>query len=1265
MTLLKKFEIAGIRSFHPGNEAQTITFDEPITVITGANGTGKTSIIEALQASIIGELDKNTELISNLNVWSKEEVQAKIACEFQSNDIDYRVELTPSLKKNNQTIKGEKFQTGGCILTTQSGDQKKEEDIPTSSIGSLIPRLFSASVPLIKYVIFCKQEDSSWPIDSNLKPIFEKIFDTQRYTLVKQEFSKINHSFSEQLKEIQDNITRDESNLLRLEEIEQDIHNSAEEISKIQGQIEIFEPQFLKIEGCYNQYNKMKPEIDQIEREIHTLQGQMHSEKSSYERKEKLIINKVSFDECKISHKQFQDDLDSKDSQLELDKQQLRKTQSEEESIQKGIESIQKDVNTRKSNYAGYTNLVNRFETDYHSTDFHQILNNKRMNYFKIKEAKEKAVQNQNESLKIIEEEIEGLKQSLMEEEKKIDCCRRDVESFHDKLKQYEHVDEHEISKEEDALDRIRSLKRKLLQMNEITKSLQECDQPEEGANISELTNQLGKLNEEKETVMKLQQCNAKIKDASTQMKTQLEIIRRKLDRNDMTSDNFENLFDLVESAVDQEYRKSQSEMQEYERKLELIGNKLQNLQENIREEQKKYDNSMAKINAMLSPEDGDYSSLLKKLRDTNKCEKEKLIHIQDIKIEDVYTDFKKKAHSGHCCPLCERRFSNEPEFELFVKTKIEKTISSIPNEIKSCNAKIKDLDKRINQLEEIQNDIQIRDQFLSKKPKQEKEMEQLVESQKDAHNRVILAHEKRIEAQKKRDSIAEIQHDIIQLKVLKETIHNAENEKQNLPLINEKRQSIDQISNAIEQINDRIQELKDQEKRDEECRESVHKLEIEEQEKENRIKLLHEYYEKKMSLKQKISMSNQSIQEQLSIINSLQEKIVNKRNEKQRIDDENRGELTKLGMEFLRAEIDYKSCENLVSKIDDYQKANVDGKKTMEQIQQQENELKILKNNLFKIKQSISELNSRIDQNENERRSINDQLNDIKIQEEYYEYFNKYQELTKEKEKLDQEKQSLLEQVGNESYDSVSNSFFEMKSHYDTLNSQLRQSNQKHDELIRRSQQFKDTRQALNQAKLAARCLTLSMNDIKLYEKSLNEALREYHTNRMDEVNRSIYRLWNNTYTGGDIDTIEIKCETERNNEVIDNYRVVMIKNGVEMNMNKTCSAGQKMLASIIIRLALAEIFCASCKIIALDEPTTNLDHNNASSLASSLIKLLNDKMKPNGKPYQMIIITHNKEFYQEMLNNSGIEKFYQITKAIDGNQKYSKIDQHEYISD
>ena len=64
---------------------------------------------------------------------------------------------------------------------------------------------------------------------------------------------------------------------------------------------------------------------------------------------------------------------------------------------------------------------------------------------------------------------------------------------------------------------------------------------------------------------------------------------------------------------------------------------------------------------------------------------------------------------------------------------------------------------------------------------------------------------------------------------------------------------------------------------------------------------------------------------------------------------------------------------------------------------------------------------------------------------------------------------------------------------------------------------------------------------------------------------------------------------------------------------MRGRCSAGQKVLASIIIRLALAETFCINCGLLALDEPTTNLDCDNIEGLAIALSDIIRYKCTYN----------------------------------------------------
>ena len=65
-------------------------------------------------------------------------------------------------------------------------------------------------------------------------------------------------------------------------------------------------------------------------------------------------------------------------------------------------------------------------------------------------------------------------------------------------------------------------------------------------------------------------------------------------------------------------------------------------------------------------------------------------------------------------------------------------------------------------------------------------------------------------------------------------------------------------------------------------------------------------------------------------------------------------------------------------------------------------------------------------------------------------------------------------------------------------------------------------------------------------------------------------------------------------------------------------------MLACLIIRLALAETFCLNCGILALDEPTTNLDHENSASLAEALRQVMD--ARAGQANFQLIVITHDE---------------------------------------
>ena len=178
-----------------------------------------------------------------------------------------------------------------------------------------------------------------------------------------------------------------------------------------------------------------------------------------------------------------------------------------------------------------------------------------------------------------------------------------------------------------------------------------------------------------------------------------------------------------------------------------------------------------------------------------------------------------------------------------------------------------------------------------------------------------------------------------------------------------------------------------------------------------------------------------------------------------------------------------------------------------------------------------------------------------------------------------------------------------------------------------------------------------LTVQDLDRYHTAVDAALMRYHRLKIGEVNANIKDLWANTYRGADIDNIEIRSDMDEGGggddgeEVTEgvggasrgsrsyNYRVVMLKGDTELDMRGRCSAGQKVLASIVIRLALAESFCVQTGILALDEPTTNLDEPNKKGLAQALARIIDLRTKSDS--LQLVVITHDEAFVETLTSS------------------------------
>jgi len=168
-------------------------------------------------------------------------------------------------------------------------------------------------------------------------------------------------------------------------------------------------------------------------------------------------------------------------------------------------------------------------------------------------------------------------------------------------------------------------------------------------------------------------------------------------------------------------------------------------------------------------------------------------------------------------------------------------------------------------------------------------------------------------------------------------------------------------------------------------------------------------------------------------------------------------------------------------------------------------------------------------------------------------------------------------------------------------------------------------------------------IKDLDIFAKSLDDAIIEYHKQKMESINMILEEHWPYVYRGTDIETIKIRSDPISSDKKKSyDYKVVMVIDGKELEMRDRCSAGQKVLASILIRVALADVFATGCPILALDEPTTNLDRDKVENVAEMLENLL--RLRENN--LQLIVITHDTDFVSRLYRACSPEYYYGLSK-------------------
>eukprot|EP01035_Chromulina_nebulosa_P017058 gene17058-22569_t len=239
-------QIRGIRSFSPGRD-EVIKFYSPLTMIVGANGCGKTTIIEALKFACTGQLPPNSRsgqsFINDPSMTDCAEVKAQIKLKFHSQRGLVNLAIR-SLQLTRKRTKLE-YKALDAVLETKDVETNERSSLSMkcSELDKQVPLLMGVTSAVLESVIFCHQEESDWPMLEGkvVKDKFDDIFDSTRYSKALDAIMKTRKEKASTAKDLKGELMELEAFLTNAKQIRKDLHNCNDNLNNSESELQEIE----------------------------------------------------------------------------------------------------------------------------------------------------------------------------------------------------------------------------------------------------------------------------------------------------------------------------------------------------------------------------------------------------------------------------------------------------------------------------------------------------------------------------------------------------------------------------------------------------------------------------------------------------------------------------------------------------------------------------------------------------------------------------------------------------------------------------------------------------------------------------------------------------------------------------------------------------------------------------------------------------------------------------------------------------------------
>lgn len=1272
MSSLYKLSISGIRSFSP-KDNETIQFGSPLTLICGQNGCGKTTIIECLKYATTGDLPPNSKggaFVNDPAIADRLLVNAEIKLGFVSVDgksmtVTRNMQLARRRAGRGQNATNT-FKTLEGQLAVITNGQKTAISTKNLELDTRVPLYLGASKAILEYVMFCHQDESLWPLSeaSVLKKRFDEIFEALKFTKVLDNLKTVRKDMASDIKLIEQSVQHMNLDKGRAARIKKQIADSE---AKVDGYTEEIAELTVQIEKCEKDAELLLESNQNFQATISEhdrLQMLMALHQSAHDRIEKTTSILAEDDEelgqRLANFEKFQDEKLQAANKLGIEKAQLEK---ELAALEVRFHKLTREEGSLVSKQAEYEATKEKLEVL-------TLQQQKRLGGSTVSSLMTKLKSELTQHTQDATAENEKAVSELLAVQDRLSRTGQAIEALEEQISRTKLL--------------ITELTRKLTMPSANDESLEL-----EKLELDTLRNKLEKF--------KLKMDPLKLLDHASVESARLAVLEAELDRimQNMNSaskladqysrveileearDQKESLIKLLVSLHDKEFKQvcgtelNASVEVALESKQREIKEKLTNFQQSLSGLESELSSARAVLEKDLETLKGQKTELKTVSLDVlRRLGGEPLSKYQELIAEceenfknaranlDMFTVTRKYqsratefAQTNKCCSLCKRGFS-EPEAQAFIKS-MQQSIATVTKE---------KLQEDYDTAEwEYQESVQL-NALVPRKVQIEGQIAELGKMVA-ARNSLIDLLGGKISVLRKDIENLETENEGLQaLKPLASSFARAseelikltsqiDNAKAELASSGSSRMSIGELqklykekSNEIRSVRDSIREA--QEEAGNQQRE-LGRLDGQIKDKQIWIAELQNQLREATEAKKLLKAAKENLQE-------LEDKMMVEKlartaaaDEKQRL--HNLIEKQRKQFQEIEGNIkeqiealteDLRSVETLGEKIKYFEEEVAsqvsenlrDLKETGEALEKSKALMAELENQILAFKADINDA-SKVERNirDNlELRHLAEEVNNVKHQLIALDFDG----AVKEKATYQKSSEELREKLStlNAAHSGKVGEVKQVKAQIGQLQSDL-------------ETEFKDIDNQYHLEWIKLQTNMLVMTDLQTYSQALDKAIMKYHSMKMDEINRILRELWNQTYKGTDIDGIEIKCDVSPSGKGRSyNYRVVMHKRSSELDMRGRCSAGQKVLTSILIRLALAECFGTNCGMIALDEPTTNLDVENAELLAIALNNIIEFRKKQRN--FQLIVITHDEKFLSHINGGSYTDNFYRVER-------------------